>query len=227
MRLSILAGSRLALACSSLAIGCGGTSVAEISEQEVTLTLRTVASAPEVADVGEPAGGYGVSRVFMAARAVRFEACEAGVSDLILAPRGYDLASDPPPSERITTAVSEFCALNIDVEAPEAAPDGIADGVGLYLEAESSGPGIAYSLTTPFSLRFQADPASSFGAQPLLLGFDVSTWLANLSLDPALAETAFEMFETQLHDAAALYVDLNGNGALDDDEREPLVRSEP
>src|SRR6185369_234446 len=98
MRTSILATSRLALACSSLAVACGGPSVAEIAGQEVTLTLRAVASSPDVATIGASEGGLGVTRAFMAVSAVTFEPCADNIDNLVLAPRGYELASDPPPS---------------------------------------------------------------------------------------------------------------------------------
>jgi hypothetical protein len=228
MRLAILANSLLALACSSLAVACGGPSVGEIAGQEVTLTLRTVASSPEIATIGDSRGGFGVTRAFVSAGAVTFEPCADNIDDLVLAPRGYELASDPPPSERITTAVYEFCGLRIDIEAAQTTIYDVPEATALYIEAtDADGEPVTFASGQSTSLHFEAGAGSSFGEQPLLLGIDISTWLDGLRLDPQMALAPLELFASQLHDAATLYVDDNGNGALDDDDRALLSPSEP
>jgi hypothetical protein len=221
MRLSILAISRLALACSSLALGCGGPPVGDVFEQELTLTLSAVASDPEVAALGEPAGGLGVSRVFMGTSGVRFEACSENVAALELDPRGYELASDPAPGERVTTAVSDYCKLRIEISRWGDPVDASAliDATDADLEPR------AFVSESSSSLVFETDRSESFGAEPLLLGLDVSIWLAGLPAEDD--ESSTELLETQLRDAATLYVDVNGNGALDDDDRALLSPSEP
>lgn len=217
----------LAFSLSASAIGgCGGPSVADITGREVSLTLEGIASAPEIAAIGEPAeGGLGVTRAVLRAGAVRFEACQKDVEELALAPRAYELAGDPPPSERVTTAVQELCGVQIDVEATGSnRAEAVPDAATLYVEvSDESGESSILTSEAALSLRFETEAASSFGEQPLLLGVDVSTWLADVPLDADVSEQLAQ----QLRSSAALYIDANGNGALDDDERTPLAASQP
>jgi hypothetical protein len=221
MQLSIFAISRLALACASLAVACGGPEVGEITGQEVTLTLKAVASAPEVAALGEADGGLGVSRVVVATSAVRFQACTEGVEDLKLDPRVYELTREPPPSEGITTAVSDFCGLRVEISPWE---DPVNSSM-LVSATDAEGEPQEFLSQLSTSLTFETDAEHAFGADPLLLAFDVSVWLAGLPA--ADDESSTELLEAQLRDAATLYVDVNGNGALDDDDRALLSPSPP
>ncbi len=228
MRLSLRNVSGLAIARLILgagaAAGCGGPSVSDIAVQRVTLTLQGVASAPEVASIGEPAEGLGVARAVIHARAVRFEACEKNVEPLVLDPRAYELLHDPAPSESISTAVSEWCGLQVDIGPARASETDEEPAAAIYVEVTDES-GEAFTLTSDAvtTLRFETDAASSFGDQPLLLGVDVSKWLADLPLDGDASEQLAE----QLKSAAALYVDANGNGRLDDDEVDAIAQSEP
>ena len=219
----------VAIALAGLAVACGGPTVGELAAQEVTLTVSGVASAPEVAAIGKPTSGLGVSRAFVSTTALRFQACDEGAADVALTPRAYELLSDPPPSESITTAVQELCGLRVDIgPAEQGGTDGVPQGATLYAEAtDESGASFAFTSEASSSLRFEADAAKSFGSEPLLLGIDVSTWLGGLPLDAETSDETAERFAAQLADAAALFVDANGNGVLDDDEREPLLQSKP
>ena len=193
----------------------------EFTAQEVTLTLSAVASDPEVATLGEPDGGLGVSRVVMATSSVRFEACGEGIEDLEVAARVFELAWDPAPSESITTAVSDFCGLRVEVSKW-----GDPLEASLLVSAtDSNGEPQGFLSESSISLRFETDAAHSFGADPLLLAFDVSTWLAGLPAENDTSST--ELHEAQLRDAATLYVDADGDGVLDDDDRALLSASEP
>jgi hypothetical protein len=160
-------------------------------------------------------------------------ACRAGASDLTLGARGYDLLQEPAPSERVTTAVSELCGLRVDIDpVSESAADGIPKGASLYVEGQdAAGESFALTSESSASLMFEAESGSSFGEQPLLLGFDVSVWLAGLPLPADMADMAdmvdmaAQLFDSQLVDSAALYVDSNGNHVLDDDEQTPVARA--
>lgn len=96
----------------------------------------------------------------------------------------------------------------------------------MYVEAVAS-DGTAVTLTSErsSSLLLEAESGTSFGEQPLLLGFDVSLWLQGLPLPEEMAEMSGELFDAQLQGAAAIYVDANGNQALDEGEETPVARA--
>ena len=210
-----------------LGLGCGGPEVGDIVELEVSMAMVGTASAPELVAVGETQGGLGVTRAFLSASAVTLVPCEANVSGLELGARGYDVLQDPPMSERVTTGVVAFCGVRLELDpVTSSAREGIPEGATMYVEAEAS-DGTAVTLTSEgsSSLLLEAEEGKSFGEQPLLLGIDVSLWLAGLPLPEEMAEMATELFEAQLQGAAAIYVDANGNQALDADEQTAVARA--
>jgi hypothetical protein len=221
----VLRASGLALAVLSAA--CGGPELGDIVELEVSMAVVGTASAPETAAVGEAQGGLGVTRAFLSASAVTLVPCESNVSGLELGARGYDVLQEPPQSERVTTGVSKFCGVRLELDPVTSnAREGIPEGATMYVEAEAS-DGTAVTLTSESSssLLLEAESGSSFGEQPLLLGVDVSVWLAGLPLPEDMAEMSGELFESQLPGAAAIYVDANGNQALDEGEETPVARA--
>jgi hypothetical protein len=209
-------------------VACGGPSVADIAQQRVMLTVRGVASDPDVAAIGEPAAGLGVTRAWLRTRAVTFAACRADTEALTLAPRDYELLNDAAPSEEITTAVDELCGLHVEVGASGEAGDGSSKDTTLHVEGTDA-DGNAFTLESDgtASLDFETDAEASFGEQPLLLGVDVSKWLADVPLTEDEAEAASEQLLSRLKSAVALYVDRDGDGKLDDDEQTPIATSEP
>lgn len=209
-----------------LSAACGGPELGDIVELEVSMAVVGTASAPELVAVGETQGGLGVTRAFLSASAVTLVPCEEDVSGLELGARGYDMLQEPPLSERVTTGVSEFCAVRVEVDPlTNNAREGIPEGASMYVEAETS-DGTAVTLTSESSssLLLEAEEGKSFGEQPLLLGIDVSVWLAGLPLPEEMAEMSAELFDEQLQGAAAIYVDANGNQALDEDEQTAVAR---
>jgi hypothetical protein len=219
----------VALSLSALAVGCGGPTVGDIVAQDVTLAIAGTASAPDVAALGDAQGGLGVSRAFVSASALSLIPCAEGAADIVLDPRGYDLLLTPPPSEDVSTAVSEFCGLRLDVEpVTENATDGIPKGVSLYVEGQdAAGTAFTLSSESAASLLFEPKSGSSFGTEPLLLGFDLSIWLAGLPLPEDMADMSAALFDSQLLDSAALYIDSNANQALDADEQTPIAHAKP
>jgi|GEM_PF-5032312 len=229
---------RFALGAGSLAFGflglaCGGPTVADLAGDEVWLTVTAVASDTKVATLGEAQEGLGVSRAFVSASAVTLLSCSNDVEALGLGARGYELAQDPPMTERVTTAVSEFCGLRLEIDPVEAVTaDGIELGTTLHVAAvDANGKDVTLTSDSSLSLLLEPESGASFGDQPLLLGFDVSTWLAGLPLPPSedmtddMAEESNALFAAQLPSAVALYVDNNLNHALDADEQTPVARA--
>jgi hypothetical protein len=208
-----------------LTVACGGPSVAEVTQEHVTLTVRAFASDPAVANVGKPDGGIGVARAYLSASAVSLIPC-SGAEQIVLDPRGYELVNEPPYSELVTTAVDEFCGLRVDVDpVDESAAEDVPRGSSLYVAGEDAErKPLTLSSSSSFSLLFETDKSQSFGHEPLILGFDVSTWLAGLPLPEDMTDASTQLFEEQLYGSAALYADKNGNGSLDEDERTPLVK---
>jgi len=222
---------RLGLAAAGLALtsalsACGGPTLADLQADEVSMTVTSVASDSSVATAGDSAGGLGVTRAFLSASSVTLLPCLSDASDLELGARGYELLQDPPMTERVTTAVLELCGLRVDIDPVAAsASDDLAKGTTLYLEGQdAAGNAFSVSSSSSLSLFFAPESGASFGDQPLLLGFDLSLWLAGLPVtDEPKASSA--LLDSQLLDAAALYVDGNGNGALEADEMTPVARA--
>lgn len=223
-RFALVAGS---LALGLVGLGCGGPALADLGQGEVSLTVTAVASDPQVAAPGESQGGLGVSRAFVSASAVTLLPCASDVSALGLGARGYELAQDPPMTERVTTAVSEFCGLRVEIDpVDEVSADGVEPGTTLFVAAQDpDGNDVTLTSDSSRSLLFEAESGGSFGEQPLLLGFDVSTWLLGLPLPDDMADETAMSFDSQLTNSAALYVDRNLNHALDADEQTPVARA--
>lgn len=213
-----------------LPLGCGGPSVGDILGEEVRMTVTGVASATELASIGEASGGLGVTRLYVSTSSLTTTPCRDDASDIVLGARGFDLLTSPPPHETISTSVTELCGLRLDI-APvsDNALDGIPEGAALYAEGtDAAGEAFAFSSERSSSISLEAVGGVAFGERPLLLGFDVSTWLAGLPLAPELPDRASEeqeLLEAQARGAFALYVDENENFALDDDEKTPVAKA--
>jgi hypothetical protein len=213
--------STLAL-LSSLLVGCGGSSLAGISEQEVTLTVSSVGE--KVVHGQGPA--IDLSRARLRLSAMELVPCRSGAASVVLEPRSYELMSTPAPSEVVSTSVPELCSLRIELE-PDSNVEGQAGEATLWVEGIATN-GLARLFFANFtaSLTFATDSAHSFGEQPLLLGIDLPKWLGDLPLnDTVNDDNSSEDLAAQLKDAAALYVDKNGNGRLDENESTPLLTS--
>ncbi len=212
--LSFRSLSRLAL--SSLPVACGGPSALEIAEQEIVLSVAGTTSAPDAAAIGESEGGLGVERAVVRATAVTLSACRADTADLTLGARAYDLLSQPPASELVLTAATELCRIRVEIDASKRNQlENVPDAASLYVSGVThQGERVEWSSPRSFSLVFDAGEEHSFGADPLLLGFDLAAWLASLPVPDGLEDEELERFEAQLRDAAALYVDRDGDGAL-------------
>jgi len=197
--------------------------------QEVVFSVVATASAPDVAAVGETQGGLGVSRAFVSVHGLDLIPCSAGASDIALDARGYDLLTSPPPSEAVETAVTAYCGLHVDIlPVSRNATAGIPKGASLYVEGQDvDGKAFALSSQSSISILFTPAEGASFGDQPFLLGFDLSVWLAGLPLPAEMADTSAMLFDSQLAGAVALYVDSNGNQALDADEQTPIAQPMP
>lgn len=215
-----------ALALASLSSACGGPTLADLQADEVSMAVTGLASDPSVAAAGESAGGLGVTRAFVSTSAVTLLPCSSDAAELDLGARGYELTQDPPMTERVTTAVLELCGLRVDIDPVAAsASQDLATGTTLYVEGQDAdGNDFSISSMSSLSLLFAADGGASFGDQPLLLGFDLSQWLAGLPV-PDKPKASSALLDSQLLDAAALYADSNGNGALEADEMTPVARA--
>jgi hypothetical protein len=208
------------------ALACGSPVIAEGQTSAVSITLTTTASDPMIASVGEAAGGLVVSRVFVSASSLTLLPCSSDAAELALPPRGYDLLTSPAPSEYITTAVTELCGLRLDIDPlAQNSIDGIPEGASLYVEGTDAA-GTPFGLTSEqsMSLRLEAEAGSSFGDEPLLVAFDVSSWLTAIPLTADMAEMATELLETQARGAVAVYVDADKSGTLDEAEQSAVAQ---
>jgi hypothetical protein len=199
--------------------------VGEIVDKQVTLSVSGFSSTPDAVAAGDSQGGLGISRAFISMSALSLVPCEKAASTLVLEPRGYDLLTDVPPSELITTAVTDFCGLRFDIDPlSKNLTDGIPQGSSLYvLGKDADAADVTLQSDGSASLLFETDATAPFGAQPLLLGFDLSVWLDGLPLPEDMADDSAKLFVSQLVGSAALYVDANANQVLDEDELTPIA----
>jgi len=211
------------LALAGLPVGCGGPAVADLQNNVVALVVTAVSSAPEVAAVSEHAGGHVVTRAFINASSLRLLPCSEDAANITLPARGYDLLAEQLPAEEVTTAVTELCGIRIDID-PIAQNDveGVPEDTAVYLQGTKA-DGTPFELRSSLSVSLLLEAASgeSFGELPLLLGFDVGVWLANINPTNVAAP---ERLEEKTKASAAIYVDANDNQVWDADERTPVAR---
>lgn len=213
----------VALALATLSVACGGPTVGDFVSQEISVTVRAVSSDPEAVALGDSDGGVALTRAFVSTSALTLLPCNEEVAPLTLAPRSYELVTESPDSERITTAVQSFCGVQLDIAPPgEDEDEGVPEGASLYVEgADANGDPFTLSSDGSFSLLLETDDEEGFDKVPLLLAFDAATWLAGLPLPEDMSDMAASLLEEQLQAAAELYVDADEDGALDPDE-EPI-----
>ena len=211
-----------------LLVACGGPSVGDIgATSEVTIAVTGVASAPDMVGLGEPGAGLGVSRLYLSSSALSIMPCAADAGDVTVGARGYDLLGEPAPGERIGTAVTELCAIRLDIDpVTQNALEGIPDGAALYAEGTSTEEA-AFSFSTPTSssVLLEAVDGQPFGDVALLLGLDVSSWLAGVPVDEFASnpDAVQQLVDGRTSSAFALYADGNGNRTLDEDELTPVA----
>ncbi len=208
-----------------LMAACGGPSVADIESEVLTLQVSGVYLGGRAVASGDERGDFTMSRALISVDSLTFTPCAAGSGPITLEPRVYDLRATPPFGETVTTAVSEFCTLRVDLTpSSEVKEHDTSSDESLLLEAQDeTGAKVTYGGEDSPSLTFSADDDSSFGDKPLLLGFDLSVWLTYLAGEATSPLPG--LFDSSLTDVAALYVDSNGNDALDDDEQTPVAHA--
>lgn len=210
-----------------LAIGCGGPPVTGLESSEVNISLFAVASAPDVAGIGNGSeeGGLSVHRAFIATSSMTLVPCNEDAAEIKLKPGAYDLLAPPLVGETVNTAVNELCALKLALaplgsDAPEGAPENAAT----LIDAENeSGEALELIGENPDTVVLEAVDGVSFGPLPLLLTFDVSIWLDGVSHEPDMTDEASEVMAAQTALAMTLYEDTNGDYRLDDDEKTPIA----
>jgi hypothetical protein len=208
-----------------LTAACGGPTVADIESDVLTLQVTGVYLGPKAVASGDERGDFTLSRALISVDSMTFTPCAAGSGSIILEPRVYDLLADPPLGETVTTAVSEFCTLRVDLTpSPDVTEDGTSPSESLLLEAQDETEAkVTHGGEDSPSLTFTAEDDASFGDRPLLLAFDLSAWLAFLAGEATDPNPG--LFDSTLTDVAALYVDSNGNDALDEDEQTPVAHA--
>lgn len=208
-----------------LLAACGSPGVGDLIEPELTLTLTAHSSEPAKVAVGDAQDGLGVTRAFVAASALSLVPCSKDVSGIVLEARGYDLLRSP--SEAVSTAVTAWCALELDLDPVDGTTTtGVPDGSTLYVSAkDAADTAFSFSSDRSTSLRFEAtDSDEGFPSSSLIIGFDMSKWLAGLPIaEPDMTETESGVLYDQLPGSVALYVDSNLNQELDDDETTPIA----
>ena len=203
---------------------CGGPSVADIENQAVTLQVTGVYLGDQAVPSGDERGDFTISRALISVDSLTLTPCADSSAAITLDPRVYDLTADPPQGERVTTAVTEFCTLRVDLApSPDITEHSSKSPESLLVEVEDeTSAKTTYAAEDSPSVTFSVDGDATFGDQPLLLGFDLSTWLTYVA---GSATDELPGLAPELSDVAALYVDSNGNDRLDEDEQTPVAHA--
>lgn len=217
----------LTVLLSILACGCGGPELGDIVDDEVLLTVTAAAFEPEQASLGEPQGGLGVTRLYVSTSSLTLVPCDEGVREIMLGPRGYELISEVASGEVVSTSVTRWCELGLDIDPiADNAGEGVPEGAAIYIEGTDA-EGTAFTLATDrsSSIRLTTSGDASFGRTPLLLTFDVSRWLSGITVADleAMPEAAQELVDGRTAPAFALFADANGDDQLDEDEQPPIA----
>jgi hypothetical protein len=218
-----------------LAAGCaGGTETGNPPGGVVSLGLTAFSTAPDVAAVGTSAGGLSIDRVVLGVHQLVLVPCAAGATELALDSGEYDL-TDGNPAE--VMGPRELCGLRLLLAPAQKAGRDLPAGVAMYLHGlRTDGSTFDMESTTARALSLNSPAGTSFGSEPLLLGFDVGRWFTSVDvhgahagadgiahLDASLNPTLLAAIEDQTVASVRLYADSNGNGTLDDDERTPVA----
>ncbi len=199
-------------------LACGGPTVGEIASLEVSLSLSGVGETEDVE----------VSRLYLSAASLSLIPCRENIEPLALPAREYDLLVEPAPRELVRTAVTELCALELEVEAAgESKLDGIPEGAALWVEGtDAAGEPFAVASTRATTLRLESSDEGGFGVVPSLLGLDLGELLSSVPLGGSEEEVDLALSE-RLAPAAALYADENGDRRLGKDEGTPIALPVP
>jgi hypothetical protein len=219
--------ARFIILLSGLAFGCGGPELGALASSEVRLTATAVAFEPETASIGEPRGGLGLTRVYLSTSSLTFVPCDARASEIALGPRSYELVADALPREVVSTTVTRLCELRFDIDPlAQNGAEGVPEGAAIYVEgADAEGSAFSFATEESSSIRLTASEDAPFGSDALLLTFDISSWLREVTLEnlEKMPGAVHELVDARTPEAFALFADLNGDGALQEDEEPPVA----
>lgn len=160
--------------------------------------------------------------------------CDAAAPAVTFAAGEYDLVQGDALE---AMGRLELCGLRLELIPANADGRELPMGVAMYLHGlRSDGSEFDVVSSSPRTLQLSAEQGHAFGTQPLLLGFDLGHWFSGVDvhgvhtgadgvvhLDATLNPAPLTAFETQTSVAVGLYVDANGNGRLDAEERTPIA----
>ena len=172
-----------------------------------------------------------VSDARLALATLFFVPCDPGSAKLGTRDFRINLLVYPPSSLTLDSFVSDYCRIEADLAPPS------TELPTTHL-AGTRADGTPFELTSRQTLALDLDsvPAGqSFDATKLVLGADLTAWLADVDLDGAEATDdtvlidadhnadLLETFEATTVAALSLYFDANDDGLLMDDELEPVA----
>jgi hypothetical protein len=219
------------LLVSALTLGCGGPDVSALASSEVELSASAIALDPEIASVGEPQGGLGVTRVYLSLSSLTLVPCHADAQEIVLGPRGYELLAEPPPRELVSTSVTKLCQVRFDIDPlSQNAADGVPEGSAIYVEGtDAEGAELQLASDSSSSVTLSSVDGEGFDGVPLLLAFDVSVWLEGVTLTKLeqVPDAVHELVDSHTESAFSLFADLNGDQQLQQDETPPVASPAP
>lgn len=217
-----LAGS---LACfAALTAGC--SSDPETGFPDAPPKISITALSAEI-----PERDIAVSDARLALEMLLFVPCDPGSAKLGTRDFRINLLVYPPSSLTLDSFVPDYCRIEADLAPPS------TELPTTHL-AGTRADGTPFELTSRQTLALDLDsvPAGQpFNPTKLVLGADLSAWLADVDLDGAETTDGtvlidadhnadlLETFEATTVDALSLYFDANDDGLLTDEEREPVA----
>ncbi len=237
-----LHASWLVLAALLATSACAGGSETGNPALPTPIALSVHSSEPELVAVSQGAQGSSIREAWVAFGEARFlgadECARFGDLDVVGDTEVVADLAEPGGVLKLPTPRGERCGLllpleNDSQELPAGAPAALGSHSVLVLGERTDG--------TPFELRYpehdELELAAESGglepaAQPLLLSFDVATWLRDVDLDVATLEADETILIDEAHNLPLLQrFELNLACSLelfaDEDEDGQLTEGEP
>jgi hypothetical protein len=214
--------------CAALA-ACGGGST-DLDDATGGTAIIAVTALSE-----ETSAGFEVEEAWVSLDELRLVPCTDDVGSIGLGDFPVSLLHEPPPQAIFGTGVLDYCTVHLELgpSDSETALDGLS-----ALVRGTRGDGVEVVIESVVTTAIDVS-GPSFNVSSVVLGFDLTTWLAGVDVDAAeLDDTGVARidsthnpellaeFEAGLLTAPSLYRDYDGDSHVGEDELTPVATPE-
>jgi hypothetical protein len=179
-----------------------------------------------------------IDRAAIYIQKLTFMPCDPQAASIGTTAFPVDVFVFPPSSLVLDTAVSDYCAIHVELAAGTSTKPALDAATVHVAGSREDGAPFEVTSTVAASLDFVSMPIGKpLDATKLFLGVDFDAWFADADVsgadpddDGAVLVNAdsnadlLEAFDAAAPSAFALYVDDNRDGTLTDDELDPVAR---